>query len=48
MQVWFNGRTSAFQAEYVGSIPITCFALKARKSNALRVFLSLKKASNSE
>ena len=25
MQVWFNGRTSAFQAEYVGSIPITCF-----------------------
>ena len=23
MQVWFNGRTSAFQAEYVGSIPIT-------------------------
>ena len=24
MQVWFNGRTSAFQAEYVGSIPITC------------------------
>ena len=23
-QVWFNGRTSAFQAEYVGSIPITC------------------------
>ena len=43
MQVWFNGRTSAFQAEYVGSIPITCFALKTRKSNALRVFLSLKK-----
>ena len=27
MQVWFNGRTSAFQAEYVGSIPITCFFL---------------------
>ena len=26
MQVWFNGRTSAFQAEYVGSIPITCSA----------------------
>ena len=23
MRVWFNGRTSAFQAEYVGSIPIT-------------------------
>ncbi len=22
-RVWFNGRTSAFQAEYVGSIPIT-------------------------
>ena len=28
MQVWFNGRTSAFQAEYVGSIPITCFRLR--------------------
>ena len=27
MQVWFNGRTSAFQAEYVGSIPITCSQL---------------------
>ncbi len=26
-QVWFNGRTSAFQAEYVGSIPITCSSL---------------------
>ena len=25
MRVWFNGRTSAFQAEYVGSIPITRF-----------------------
>ena len=24
MQVWFNGRTPAFQAGYVGSIPITC------------------------
>ena len=23
MRVWFNGRTSAFQAENVGSIPIT-------------------------
>ena len=26
MRVWFNGRTSAFQAEYVGSIPITRFS----------------------
>ena len=25
MQVWFNGRTPAFQAGYVGSIPITRF-----------------------
>lgn len=23
-QVWFNGRTFAFQAECVGSIPATC------------------------
>ena len=27
MQVQFNGRTSAFQADYVGSIPITCSRL---------------------
>ena len=27
MQVWFNGRTPAFQAGYVGSIPITCFSM---------------------
>ena len=32
MRVWFNGRTSAFQAEYVGSIPITCFILCASGS----------------
>ena len=25
VQVEFNGRTLAFQARYVGSIPITCF-----------------------
>ena len=25
VQVLFNGRTLAFQARYVGSIPITCF-----------------------
>ena len=31
MQVWFNGRTSAFQAEYVGSIPITCSRSKDQK-----------------
>ena len=24
MRVWFNGRTSAFQADDVGSIPTTC------------------------
>ena len=30
MQVWFNGRTSAFQAEYVGSIPITCSTISLR------------------
>ncbi len=27
-QAWFNGRTPAFQAGYVGSIPIACFANK--------------------
>ncbi len=32
VQVWFNGRTSAFQAEYVGSIPITCFSLTLNDS----------------
>ena len=26
VRVWFNGRTSAFQAGYVGPIPITRFA----------------------
>ena len=26
MQVWYNGSTSALQAEYVGSIPITCLS----------------------
>ena len=31
MHVWFNGRTSAFQAENVGSIPITCSPKKGRK-----------------
>ena len=25
MQAWFNGRTPAFQAGNVGSIPIACF-----------------------
>ena len=29
MRVWFNGRTLAFQARYVGSIPITRFVLPA-------------------
>ena len=36
MQVWFNGRTSAFQAEYVGSIPITCSFIFPVKSLILR------------
>ena len=27
MQAWFNGRTPAFQAGYVGSIPITRFEI---------------------
>ena len=26
MQVWYNGSTSAFQAEYEGSIPFTCLS----------------------
>ncbi len=37
-QVWFNGRTSAFQAEYVGSIPITCLYEKVLRSIDLGTF----------
>ena len=34
LQVWFNGRTPAFQAGYVGSIPITCFYYAKTSSDA--------------
>ena len=33
MQMWFNGRMSASQAEHAGSIPVICS--KAPKDNSL-------------
>ncbi len=39
LQVWFNGRTPAFQAGDVGSIPITCSFLFPRKQYVCGVFL---------
>ncbi len=38
MQVWFNGRTPAFQAGDVGSIPITCSLFFPVNLNVCRVF----------
>ena len=43
LQVWFNGRTPAFQAGDVGSIPITCFWVNARKQYVCGCFLLSKK-----
>ncbi len=34
LQVWFNGRTSASQADDAGSIPVTCF--KALRSPGIK------------
>ncbi len=42
LQVWFNGRTPAFQAGNVGSIPITCFESGARKQYVYGRFYYLK------
>ena len=37
MQAWFNGRTPAFQAGYVGSIPIACFTTLYREASKTRL-----------
>ena len=40
MRVWYNGRTSAFQAEDVGSIPITRSQLPLSRKLNMREWLS--------
>ena len=47
LRVWFNGRTSAFQADDVGSIPITRSKFYAHVAQSVEHFLGKEEVTGS-